>query len=41
MDTPEEFRDIPGYEGYYQVSNHGRVKALSRLVLRRLGHHEK
>ena len=32
MDTPEEFRDIPGYEGYYQVSNHGRVKALARTV---------
>ena len=32
MDTPEKWRDIPGYEGYYQVSNHGRVKALARVV---------
>ena len=24
----EEFRDIPGYEGLYQVSNLGRVKSL-------------
>lgn len=26
----EEFRDIPGYEGIYQVSNFGRVKSLAR-----------
>lgn len=28
----EIFRDIPGYEGSYQVSNFGRVKSLLRLV---------
>lgn len=28
----EEWRDIGGYEGYYQVSNYGRVKSLERLV---------
>lgn len=28
----EIFRDIKGFEGYYQVSNHGRVKSLSRYV---------
>lgn len=28
----EEWKDIPGYEGYYQVSNLGRVKSLSRKV---------
>lgn len=28
----EEWRDVVGYEGYYQVSNSGRVKALSRVV---------
>ena len=27
----EEFRDIKGYEGIYQVSNLGRVKSLKRL----------
>lgn len=27
----EEFRDIEGYEGLYQVSNLGRVKSLSRI----------
>lgn len=27
----EEWRDIPGYEGLYQVSNTGRVKSLLRL----------
>lgn len=26
----EEWRDIDGYEGYYQVSNYGRVKSLPR-----------
>ena len=28
----EEWRDIKGYEGYYQISNFGRVKSLSRDV---------
>lgn len=28
----EEWRDIKGYEGYYQVSNMGRVKSLARLI---------
>tara|TARA_R110000737_G_C14376353_1_gene449735 strand:+ start:168 stop:692 length:525 start_codon:yes stop_codon:yes gene_type:complete len=28
----EEFRDIKGYEGLYQVSNLGRVKSLSRTI---------
>ena len=29
----EIFKDIPGYEGIYQVSNLGRVKSLSRVKL--------
>lgn len=28
----EEWRDIPGYEGRYQVSDMGRVKSLARVV---------
>ena len=28
----EEFRDIPGYSGLYQVSNYGRVKSLERIT---------
>lgn len=28
----EEWRDIEGYEGLYQVSNEGRVKSLERYV---------
>lgn len=30
----EEWRDIAGYEGFYQVSNMGRVKSLDRTFLR-------
>ena len=29
----EIFKDIPNYEGYYQVSNLGRVKSMKRLSL--------
>ena len=29
----EEWRDIPNYEGYYQVSNFGRVRSLDRTVV--------
>jgi hypothetical protein len=28
----EEWKDIEGYEGYYQVSNHGRIRSLDRYV---------
>lgn len=28
----EKWKDIPGYEGLYQVSNLGRVKSLERMV---------
>lgn len=28
----EEWRDIPGYEGYYQASSYGRVRSLDRVV---------
>lgn len=28
----EEFRDIKGYEGIYQVSNYGRIKKLERII---------
>lgn len=31
----EIWKDIPGYEGHYQVSDHGRVRALERLVEQR------
>lgn len=30
----EEWRDIPGYEGLYQVSSLGRIKSLDRIVIR-------
>ena len=28
----EVWKDIKGYEGYYQVSNHGKVKSLQRVL---------
>jgi hypothetical protein len=30
----EQWKDIPGFEGFYQVSDLGRVKSLDRVVLR-------
>lgn len=38
MDAPEEWRDIAGHEGRYQVSSLGRVKSLSRKVRTWNGH---
>lgn len=32
MGTVEEWRDIPGYEGIYEVSNLGNVRSLDRFV---------
>lgn len=37
----EEFRDIPQYEGLYQVSDLGRVKSLARTITRSNGILEK
>jgi len=28
----EEWKDIPGFEGYYQASTKGRIKSLDRIV---------
>lgn len=30
--TNEEWRDISGYEGFYQVSNLGQVRSLDRII---------
>lgn len=32
--SPEEWRAIPEYEGLYEVSSHGRVRSLPRVVQR-------
>ena len=32
MYANEIWKDINGYEGYYQVSNYGRIKSLKRHV---------
>ena len=29
----EIWKDVPGYDGYYQVSNYGHVKSLSRQIV--------
>ena len=31
----EVFKDVPNYEGIYQVSNFGNVKSLSRIIVNR------
>jgi len=28
----EIWKDITGYEGYYQISSHGNVKSLDRII---------
>lgn len=34
----EEWRDIPGFEGYYQASNLGRIRSVDRTVIRHGGY---
>ena len=39
-DMPGEvWRDIPGWDGYYQVSNIGRAKSLDREIVDSSGRH--
>ena len=33
----ELWKTVPGYEGYFQVSTHGRVKSLDRVVIYKSG----
>lgn len=33
----EQWRDIPGYEGWYQVSDHGRARSVDRVVTKANG----
>lgn len=35
----EIWKDIPNYEGLYQISNMGRVKSISHIVIDTLGRH--
>ena len=35
--APEYWADIEGYEGIYQVSNHGNVRSLNRVTTRKNG----
>ena len=35
----EVWKDVKGYEGYYQVSNYGRVRSVDRVDMR--GQHRK
>lgn len=37
MITKEIWRDVPGYENYYQVSNMGKVRSLDRTVIDKNG----
>ena len=31
-EAAEEWRAVPGYEGYYEVSDRGRVRSVGRVV---------
>jgi hypothetical protein len=33
----EIWKEIPGYEGYYEVSNHGQVRSLDRMIKNKKG----
>ena len=35
--TKEIWKDVPGYEGYYQASNLGRVRSLDRTIIDKNG----
>ncbi|MFZ0718125.1 NUMOD4 domain-containing protein [Mycobacterium sp.] len=35
--TDEEWREIPGFEGWYEVSSCGRVRSVKRIVVRSNG----
>jgi hypothetical protein len=37
--TAEEWRAIPGFQGRYEVSSHGRVRSIDRIVVRSNGYH--
>lgn len=37
----EEWRPIPGWEGYYEVSNGGRVRSLARVIVNKHGDEQK
>lgn len=36
-DIKEIWRDVPGFEGYYQVSNYGRVRSIDRILYYKSG----
>lgn len=35
--TSEEWRPIPGYEGFYEASTHGRIRSVDRTVTTPVG----
>jgi hypothetical protein len=35
MEEEEIWKDIPGYEGIYKISSHGRVKSLQRITFKK------
>ncbi len=37
MEEKEIWKDVVGYEGYYQASNLGRVRSLDRIIVRKNG----
>lgn len=39
MDTFEVWKDVLGYENYYQISSHGRIRSVQRSIIYKNGKH--
>ncbi|MBF6138143.1 hypothetical protein IU501_34810 [Nocardia otitidiscaviarum] len=37
MTTDEQWRPIPGYDGYYEASNLGRIRSVTRMITTKAG----
>lgn len=38
---PEEWRPVAGYEGSYEVSDHGNVRSIDRMIINKIGYKQR